>query len=256
MKGSEKFYHRQLFIRALPFCVSFFLSPFICSGQQKVSFYAQDSLKIIADLYLNDYKLPFILLFHQDGSSRGEYKEIAARLIKLDYNCLAVDLRSGDKINYIVNETAENAKISNLPTTFYDAKKDIEATIRYVRKFSQQPIVLFGSSFSASLCLMIAKNNPDIRAIIAFSPGEFFGPEVLVKNAISGITQPIFISTTDLEYEFVMQMLAGVPEQNRHVFKASKGKGDHGAKMLWKSCESSDECWLDMMLFFKKIRFI
>jgi dienelactone hydrolase len=67
------------------------------TSQDKVSFHAEDGLKITADLYLIDFSEPFILLFHQAESSRGEYNDIAPRLNKLGYNCLAVDLRSGQK---------------------------------------------------------------------------------------------------------------------------------------------------------------
>ena len=97
-------------------------------GQEKVSFFSEDSLKITADLYLKDYNLPFILLFHQEDASRGEYNEIATRLEKLDYNCLAVDLRAGEKMNYVQNESAERAKSGRKPHTLSDAKRDIEAS--------------------------------------------------------------------------------------------------------------------------------
>jgi hypothetical protein len=224
------------------------------SAQEKVTFFAEDSLKITADLYLKDYSLPFILLFHQGGASRGEYNEIAVRLQKLEYNCLAVDLRAGERMNYITNETAERAKIEKIPHSFLDARYDIIASIRFIRKFNLKPVVLFGSSYSASLCLMTAVRNPDVNAVIAFSPGEFFRPEVVVKEAIAGITQPIFVSATGLEYNFITEMLSGVSEENKYFYSPSKGKGEHGAKMLWNSSQSADECWLDLLLFFKKIR--
>jgi pimeloyl-ACP methyl ester carboxylesterase len=243
----------SLFRTIFPVLVYLFL-PFGSAGQEKVSFYSDDSLKITADLYLKDYNFPFILLFHQGGASRGEYSEIALRLLKLDYNCLAIDLRAGEKINYVTNETAERAKSRKIPHSFLDAKKDIEASIRYIRKFNFKPVVLFGSSYSASLCLVVAVNNPQVNAVIAFSPGEYFRPELVVKDAISGLKQPVFISATSLEYEFVEQMLSDIPQANKYIYKPSKGKGEHGAKMLWQSCESADECWLELMLFFKKIR--
>ena len=88
------------------------------SAQEKVSFFSEDSLNITADLYLNDYLNPFILLFHQAESSRGEFKNIAPKLMKLGYNCLAVDLRSGEKSNYIKNETAYRASELNIPNRF------------------------------------------------------------------------------------------------------------------------------------------
>jgi pimeloyl-ACP methyl ester carboxylesterase len=224
-------------------------------AQEKVTFLSVDSLKITADLYLKDYNLPFILLFHQGSSSRGEYAQIAPRLVKLDYNCLAVDLRSGDKINYISNETAREAKQNSIPQAFLDTRKDIEASVNYVRKFNSKPILLFGSSYSASLCLIFAAGNPDINAVIAFSPGEYFRPQLIVKDRMKKVTQPVFISATSVEYEFVMQMLADIPAQNKFIYTPAKGKGEHGAKMLWPAGEWADECWLDLLLFFKKIRY-
>ncbi|MBA7703669.1 hypothetical protein ES703_112461 [subsurface metagenome] len=225
-------------------------------AQEKVSFYSEDSLKISADLYLKDYRLPFILLFHQGGSSRGEYSEIAARLMKLNYNCLAVDLRSGGKINYVTNETARQAENGNYPNSFIDARMDIEASIQYVKKFNANSVVLFGSSYSASLCLIIAKNNLNVKAVIAFSPGEFFRPQLIVKEEISDLTKPLFISSSTLEHEFVKQMLSGIQNEYKVLYKPGKGKkGMHGAKALWKENESSDECWLELLVFFKRIRY-
>lgn len=224
-------------------------------GQQKVTFFAEDSLKITADLYLKDFTLPFILLFHQGDASRGEYSEIAARLIKLDYNCLAVDLRSGKKINYTINETAELAKKEGFPNSMMDAAKDIKAAIRFVSKYNSHPPILIGSSYSASLCLLEAAVNKDIKAVIALSPGEYFRPDLVVKDRIAAISQPVFISATPLEYNYVAQMISEVPESHLHVFQSSGSRGEHGARMLWQSGESADKCWLELMLFFKGIRY-
>ena len=44
-------------------------------SQEKITFLAEDGLLITADLYEINPKKPYILLFHQAGYSRGEYKE-------------------------------------------------------------------------------------------------------------------------------------------------------------------------------------
>lgn len=239
--------------------VSIFLSLLIFlpgKSQEKVSFYSEDSLKITADLYLKDYRLPFILLFHQGGASRGEYNEIAPRLSKLDYNCLSVDLRSGDRINYVTNETAERAEEGNFPNSFVDAMKDIDASIQYIKKYNSKPIVLFGSSFSASLCLIFANTNQVVKAVIAFSPGEFFRPQLTVKDEITGLQKPVFISSSSIENDYVAQMLSGIQPEYITFYKPGKGeKGVHGAKTLWKENDSSDACWLELLMFFKNIRY-
>jgi hypothetical protein len=223
-------------------------------AQKKVSFLTSDNLKITADLYLKDNNLPFIVLCHQANSSRGEYLEIANRLLKLDYNCLALDLRAGESMNYIKNETAERALNENISHSLLDAKKDIEASIQYISRINKRSIVLFGSSYSASLCLVVAKNNPIVKAVIAFSPGEYFRPELVIKDAIAGLNVPVFATVTSLEYEYVIQMLSEVADYNKSIYKPSKGKGVHGAKALWQTSENSDECWLELLLFFKRIK--
>jgi dienelactone hydrolase len=240
-------------MRAIFAIIIFLQIQYYCIAQEKVSFYAADSLKITADLYLKNYELPFILLFHQADASRGEYTEIANRLLNLNYNCLAVDLRIGENINYIRNETAERAKVKGIQLNFIDAKKDIEAAIKYVSKFNKNPVILFGSSFSASLCLLTAKENKHVKSVIAFSPGEFFRPEIDVKDNISGLKIPVFISCTDLEYQYVLQLTTGISDQYKTIYRPKSGGGVHGAKALWKSSESSDECWLELLLFFKRI---
>jgi pimeloyl-ACP methyl ester carboxylesterase len=242
-------------IRILFISLALYLSFSNLYAQQKVSFYSEDSLRITADLYLKDYELPFILLFHQGSSSRGEFSEIAVRLMKLDYNCLAVDLRTGDKMNYISNETAARAKAGKYRHSMLDARKDIEAALQYIRKFNKKPVILFGSSFSASLCLIEAVNNPNVKAVIAFSPGEFFRPEVSVKDSIGELRIPLFIYATAMESEFVQQMLEDIPGSFIQFYSPSSGKGEHGAKTLWQTNSNSDESWFELMLFFKKIRY-
>jgi dienelactone hydrolase len=232
----------------------FFFLSLVSLAQEKVSFLAEDGLKITADLYLKDYNLPFIILCHQENSSRGEFIDIALRLQKLNYNCLAVDLRMGDKMNYVENETALRARDEKINISALDSRKDIEAAILYIRKSNVQPIILLGSSFSASLCLLIAKEKPSVQAVVAFSPGEYFRPATVVKEKIAGLETPIFVAVTDIEYEYTRQMLTEINDSNKILFKPSKTKGVHGAKALWDESEASDECWLNLILFFKRFR--
>ncbi|HIE16476.1 MAG TPA: hypothetical protein EYP69_06090, partial [Bacteroidales bacterium] len=127
------------------------------NAQNNVTFKAKDGLTIYATEYVTNENNPYILLFHQAGYSKGEFKEIAPKLLNLGYNCLAVDLRSGSDVNFVPNETAAEAKRLHLSTTYLDAKQDIEAAIKYVSSKNDKPIILFGSSYSASLALLVGK---------------------------------------------------------------------------------------------------
>jgi hypothetical protein len=235
------------------FCFLFILNIYgFC--QHKITFLASDSLRVTADLYLKNYNYPFILLFHQNGLSRGEYAEIAGKLLNLNYNCLAVDLRSGGTVNYIKNETAFRVQEKNMSCRLIDSKKDILAAIEYVSKYNNIPVILFGSSFSASLCMIVGKNNKRVAAVVAFSPGEYFEPEISVKSVLKDFDKPLFVSSSENEYSYILQMLDFAPEELITLYKYNEGNDFHGAKILWESCKASKECWLELLMFFGKIK--
>ena len=99
-----------------------------------VQFRAWDKVIVTADLYApKPASAPFIILFHQATYSRGEYAEIAPKLNKMGFNCLAVDLRSGEAVNGIVNETWKFADSLGMETRFTDAYSDVRAAVSYVK---------------------------------------------------------------------------------------------------------------------------
>ncbi len=234
----------------------FFIYILKCNGicQHKVSFLASDSLRVTADLYLNDYNFPFILLFHQNGYSRGEYTGIADKLLNLDYNCLAVDLRSGGKVNYIRDETAFRAQANNFSCKLIDSRKDVKAAIDYAGSINSKPVILFGSSFSASLCMLEGMNNERVSAVVAFSPGEYFEPEISVKKEIKNFNKPLFVSSSGNEYPYIIAMLEDIPDSIKTIYRHEGGNDTHGAKVLWESNKESRECWLELLMFFRKIK--
>jgi predicted alpha/beta hydrolase len=226
----------------------------LAHAQLKVSIPSRDGIQITADLYGANENAPYVLLFHQAGSSRGEFSEIAGRIVKIGYNCLAVDLRSGDEINYVRNETSLSAREKGLPTGYLDAWGDIRTAIGYAWNLSKKQVVLLGSSYSASLCLVEGKENPNVMAVIAFSPGEYFGQKLKVGALVAGIEKPIFCASTIREYAYMEQLLKGVGGTWKTLWKPAKGKARHGASMLWESSDVSDEAWLSLMLFFRSLK--
>ena len=225
----------------------------ILSAQDRVSFKAADSLEIIANLYEIDPDYPYIILLHQGNSSKGEYRDIAVSLLKLKYNCLAVDLRSGWLINFTPNETAQNARRTKKSTEMIDADKDILAAIDFVTKRSDKKIILFGSSYSASLALKIGKTNPLVKAIIAYSPGEYFKKKFVLHDVLQNIDKPIYVAGSQLEYPYLQKLTELVPKRNLVVFQPQNDIGDSGAKSLWKSKEVSKEYWLSLLMFINKL---
>ncbi len=223
-------------------------------AQKKVVFPASDSLLVTADSYAGSPVDPFILLFHEEESSRGEYRDIAPRLVKMKYNCLAVDLREGKENNYIVNETAGRAHSLQLRINKLDCLKDIQGAIHYAVQKSGKPVILFGSSFSASLCLLIAKNNPDVKAVIAFSPGEFFRPQVFVQDSLKGFDKLTLIAGSKPEYPYLIELAQHIPSGKVTIFVPTRSMGEHGVKALLKSDPASNDYWLSLLMFFRNVK--
>ncbi|MFP4061020.1 MAG: dienelactone hydrolase family protein [Bacteroidales bacterium] len=244
---------RNRFINLLFFLLVFLVNVKTVFSQQEITFIGKDSLVITADYYRSHTDDPWVLFFHQAGYSRGEFNEIARKVQKMGFHCLAVDLRTGDEVNYTRNETARRAREMGLESKMIDAEKDILAAIDYVSLKTKKAILLFGSSFSASLCMMVATNDTRVKGVMAFSPGEFFQPGVSVREKLKEFDKPLFVAASSREYPFVKEMIREVPSKNVTLVKPSGKYDGHGASMLWDSSTVSDEIWLSLMLFFRKM---
>lgn len=222
-------------------------------AQQTVTFESKDGLTITADLYVSSTQNPYIILLHQAGYSRGEYREIAPKLVNLGYNCIAIDQRSGNEVNYIKNETAALAKAKNLPTGYLDALQDVYAAIDFVKSKSEKHIVLWGSSYSASLSLITAPEKLKVGALVVFSPGEYFEPSNFIQSKISKISVPVLALSSKSENPELVKLLSVVPKQLITIFKPSD-EGKHGSKALWESNKSNKEYWMAVTMFFSKLK--
>lgn len=223
-------------------------------GQQKVTFPAKDGLTVTADLYYLASDKPYVLFFHQARYSRGEYREIAPRIVNLGYNCLAVDLRSGGEVNGIKNETAQRAKEKGLPSDYTDAIADMEGAINYVKQQTNKPFILWGSSFSASLALIQAAKDLRTKAIVAFSPGEYFTPNDFVSTRIADISVPVLVLSSKGECEAIKILLGSAKRQNLITQFCPSDKGRHGSSALWANNPSSNDYWLAITMFFGKLK--
>ena len=222
---------------------------FTVFGQKTVSFKAKDGLEVTADAYLlEDSKAPIIILFHQAGWSRGEYKEIAPKLNKLGFSCIAVDQRSGGEVNDITNETFKRAEKQGLPTSYVDALPDLNAAIDYVKSNykSATHTLIWGSSYSAGLVLKIASERKDIDGVLAFSPAEYYSkmgkPKDWITSTAKNINVPTFITSSKLEKKKWWDIAAQISEDNRAYFLPTK-IGKHGSRALWSKYADNAEYW-------------
>src|SRR6476661_6270463 len=160
-----------------------------------ISFTASDRVQVFADYYSAGSKAkPLILLFHQAGSNRGEYATIGPTLATLGFNALAIDQRSGGNAWGRTNETVKRLGKS---TDYAEALHDLEAALQWAKSSGHTgPILVWGSSYSAALVFLLAAEHQDeIKAILAFSPGEYLRGPSTVRKAAAQVSIPIFVTS-------------------------------------------------------------
>ncbi|MCW3103625.1 MAG: hypothetical protein JWO09_2065 [Bacteroidetes bacterium] len=223
----------------------------LLTAQETITFPSKDGLTITADEYIINDTLPYMILCHQAGFSRGEYLNTATRFQKFGYNCLAIDARSGKEVNGIKNETAALAEKKKKGVSYLDAEQDILAAIDYIYKKTNKKVILVGSSYSASLVLKIATTNDKVKAVLAFSPGEYFGDKLNLKQAIKALDKPVFVTSSQAEAAEVAALMKEVRSQNKTQFTPSN-TGDHGSKALWKETNPNyHEYWMALLMFMR-----
>ncbi len=212
---------------------------------ETISFTSDDQITVTADLYMDHPSdAPFIILYHQAGYSRGEYREIAPRLNAMGFNCMAVDQRSGDQVNHVQNETHKDAIEKNKPTAYLDALPDIEAAYLYA-KYSIKPskIILWGSSYSAALMFyMGSEHHNNLSGILSFAPGNYFkvnGKDL--KSYAAKVTCPVFVTSAKSEYSNWKPIYDQIKSDKFSFLPEQEGK--HGSKALWKNNSNHGAYW-------------
>ena len=241
----------------LCFCcvfVSFAQSDPDFSGET-ITFKASDGISVTADLYMpHKATAPFIILYHQAGYSRGEYRSIAPQLNAMGFNCLAVDQRSGDKVNGVVNDTHKGAVAGNLPTEYLDAIPDMEAAYLYV-KYSIKPdkIILWGSSYSAAILVYMGSvHHKNLSGILCFAPGNYFKiNNKELKTFAARITCPVFVTSAKSEYKNWKGIYDQVKSEKSYFLPESEGK--HGSKALWNDNPSHQAYWTAVTKFLNQL---
>ncbi len=216
---------------------------------------AKDGRKVTADFYdAGDKSKPVILYCHQANSSRGEYRSIASILARRDFNGLALDQRSGEQFDGVLNETAKRVRESdpkaadrNTGIPYDAAGPDIEAGLAWIKAQGfTGPLIFWGSSYSSSFGILLAAEHTEIKAVLAFAPGEWLRMKGAVTAAAQKLTQPILVIHPEGEKKMgqpVYDALAS-PEKQRVMHAEIL----HGSSELLRG-DKRDETWRTVLNF-------
>lgn len=101
-------------------------------------------------------------------------------------------------------------------------QKDIEAALDYLYNMNgNKPIILVGSSYSASLALWIATENEKIKAVAAFSPGEYL-KNLNLAEKIKNLDTPTFVTSSKRETNPVEKLVRFVNKDHLTHYKPTK----------------------------------
>jgi pimeloyl-ACP methyl ester carboxylesterase len=219
-------------------------------GVERVTLEREKQVPLWMELYIAnpDPLTPMLVLFHQARSSKGEYRPIAPRLKTLGYNCLAVDLSCGGAFREVKNISARIAQNSGRTPTYLDGLVDMRDTLRWARENrAHGKLVAWGSSYTASLSLMLAAEHPEwVDGVVAFSPGEYFTAvgksATWIAEAVREVACPVFVSSARSEEPDWKPIFAALGSKEKHSFLPA-GPGTHGSSALFVESAGSAEYW-------------
>ena len=114
-----------------------------------------------------------------------------------------------------------------------------------------QQIILVGSSYSATLALLIGNTSDKVKAVAAFSPGEYF-KTINVQNSIKNSSKPVFVTSSKKESEALIKLVSEINAESVTQFIPSND-GIHGAKALWNSTDGNEAYWNAFLKYLLKV---
>jgi dienelactone hydrolase len=221
---------------------------------ERVEFKAPDGLLVNAYLFEIGKGKPVILLCHQAGYNHMEYADIAPKLNKLGYNCLAIDQRSGGNFADKPNISAERAKKKGLKHEMIDAQQDIKAAIDYLYNRYKKEVIIWGSSYSSSLVLLEGVSNDKVKAMIAFSPGDYFGEAApSLSTAFAKTKKPFMVTSSKEEAPALTTLIGDKSMQTNQSQFIPESEGFHGSRALWEGQKGAENYWHSITTFLSKI---
>ena len=221
-----------------------------------VTLVASDGVKVFAwETSTGDKSKPIILLFHQAGSNHAEYDPIAAELVRAGYNTLALDQRSGAERWGQPNRTVKELGHSG---NYNEALRDLQAAVAWPKANGYTgKIIVWGSSYSSSLVFLLAAQQPEVSAVLSFSPGEYLGGETTVKDAAAKVKVPVFITSAKNKEEIAeakaILNAAAAAKKTQFIPQIA---GVHGSSTLRKdrNARGMEENWAAVRAFLESVR--
>ncbi|MBB5709584.1 alpha/beta hydrolase [Sphingomonas xinjiangensis] len=219
---------------------------------EPVTLTAADGVKIDGVYTQVEHPRALILLFHQDRSGKDEYALIAPRLAQSGFASLRIDQRVGGDL-FGGNPTAQRL---GKRVGYLDAKPDLVAALGWAKP-KKLPVILWGSSYSASLAVLLAAERPDaVAGALAFSPAEYFGDRNLLARAAAKTRTPLFVTSAQdgREIDAARGVIEAAPAETKVQFIPKLG-GVHGSSTLLRehNPNGAEPAWKAVLAFLDSV---
>jgi dienelactone hydrolase len=229
-------------------------------AQQDVVLTATDGVKVYGTYYAAEgADRPIILLFHQAGSNRWEYAPIAPKLVAAGFSCLAIDQRADEDSDAPAGVMwgHDNETITHLgkSASHLEALPDLEAALAWARQQdARRKVIIWGSSYSASLVFILAAKHPgEVAGLLSFSPGE---DNHMIADAAAKVTIPVFVTSAKdtAEIATARTIVNAVPNVASRTQYVPTVAGVHGSSTLRsdRDPEGAAANWQPVMTFLQQ----
>ena len=147
------------------------------AAAQTINFDAPDGVRIVGTFYAaNKENSPAVLMLHQFGGSRADYKDLARQFQANGINVLAIDGRGfGESTK---KADGSRVSVSQSDEAVAGMKSDV-AAVKFLggqETVDKTRIGIVGASYGSSLAIIHAGENPEIKSVALLSPGtNYFG---------------------------------------------------------------------------------
>jgi len=206
------------------------------AAAQTINFDAPDGGRIVGTFYgASAENSPAVLMLHQYGGRREDYKDLARQFQASGIAVLAIDGRGFGESTKKADGSRVSASQSNEAVA--GMKSDVAAAVKFLgeqKNIDKKRVGIVGASYGSSLAIIHAGDDASIKAVALLSPGtNYFGNLPTMPAIEKYASRPILIvaAEDDAESATASRRLDKLAAGDKHQLQIYK-KGGHGTAIL------------------------
>ena len=175
----------------------------LCFAQSEVNWKTADNWDI-KGIFLPSKNGKMVILLHELGRTREDYKNFIKRLENEEFGYLAFDLRGHGKSTNL--GTYNNFKKTGTDNEFNQMVRDVEGAINFLNSqgYQTEDIFIIGAGLGANVAAKAVGLNPQIAGLGLLTPG-LKTKDVLSMGGIKMYKNPVMIAVGSIDRKPMME---------------------------------------------------